>query len=49
METAILALLDGDVREANMVIQDYLFMVLLFIVCASTMFLWESHRWRHHH
>ncbi len=32
-----------------MVVQDYLFMVLLFIVCASTMLLWEGHHWGHHH
>ena len=31
-----------------MVIQDYLFMCS-FIVCASTMLLWEGHHWGHHH
>ena len=25
-----------------MVVQDYLFMVLLFIICASTMLLWQA-------
>jgi hypothetical protein len=47
--TAIFKALNGDVREAVMVVQDYLFMLLLFIVCASTMLLWDEHHWRHHH
>jgi hypothetical protein len=49
METAILESGNGDVQEANMVVQDYLFMVLLFIICASTMLLWQSHHLGHHH